>query len=472
MKKLNEKQKLLIVAGSAVLLCGLAGAGVWWAKDLAQQERDSVAAVRTQIQAAEAKIAKIPALERDVIILRECVHEYVKILPEERELSNFLRATNQFARQAGVVLDQAVPGKASAAGGSSKFDRYTYSLQFKGTLWQFMRFTNFFESYERFVNVRNFSLTADNRRKGSPQPGEDAIHQVQMTLETYVYTGTQKGKDVQIPNYANKKANLREDIFRNLTGMRRDRYEFKDQRGRRDIFVDPREPSGPVDKQGVPLLHQKKIIDEFTAQVQQLKGISQRAKDPAITIIERMQLERTLKQSLEEMRTKIADVNDKGLISFLPYRLHWTKQVVEQVDGLANDLARGAASNDRYLSELEIKQLLDTMRAAMINGDWEVAKQAYENSAERLDVPRTDPRHRAVVGVMQLYERTKAALEFSQLKLEIKGVAVSGNGRSGLILNGEVLQEGEYVNDNLLIKSVGREQVEFVFKGFTIVKTF
>jgi hypothetical protein len=73
--------------------------------------------------------------------------------------------------------------------------------------------------------------------------------------------------------------------------------------------------------------------------------------------------------------------------------------------------------------------------------------------------------------VRDLYLRANIALEFSSQKLDINGVVVNDDGRSGLILNGSVYQEGDYVSDELLIKAVGREQIEFVYKGFTLVKT-
>ena len=49
---------------------------------------------------------------------------------------------------------------------------------------------------------------------------------------------------------------------------------------------------------------------------------------------------------------------------------------------------------------------------------------------------------------------------------------VNGSGgRSGVLLNGEVFEEGEYVQDDLLVKQVEEEQVWFVFRGLTLVRT-
>jgi hypothetical protein len=48
---------------------------------------------------------------------------------------------------------------------------------------------------------------------------------------------------------------------------------------------------------------------------------------------------------------------------------------------------------------------------------------------------------------------------------------VSHGGRSGVLLNGEVYEEGDYISDDLLVKTVEEEQVWFVFRGLTLVRT-
>ena len=48
---------------------------------------------------------------------------------------------------------------------------------------------------------------------------------------------------------------------------------------------------------------------------------------------------------------------------------------------------------------------------------------------------------------------------------------VNGVGTSGVLLNGEVFEEGEFVQDDLLVKMVEEEKVWFVFRGLTLVRT-
>ena len=82
MAKMNDNQKIMVVGGVALALCAAAGGGVWWAKGLVEDKHTEIGTMRTEIQKAEAKIVKIPRVESDVIVLRENLHEYVKILPD------------------------------------------------------------------------------------------------------------------------------------------------------------------------------------------------------------------------------------------------------------------------------------------------------------------------------------------------------------------------------------------------------
>ena len=63
---------------------------------------------------------------------------------------------------------------------------------------------------------------------------------------------------------------------------------------------------------------------------------------------------------------------------------------------------------------------------------------------------------------------TKAA---AALDLDVQGVVVNGTGRSGVLMNGEVFEEGDYIADDLLVKMVEEEQIWFVFRGLTLVRT-
>ena len=71
-----------------------------------------------------------------------------------------------------------------------------------------------------------------------------------------------------------------------------------------------------------------------------------------------------------------------------------------------------------------------------------------------------------------MHIKVKTALEFRRLELKIQGVLVNHEGgRSGLLVNGSVYEEGEYLSAELMLRRVEEEQVYFVFRGLTLIRT-
>lgn len=471
MTKLTDNQKLLVVAGAAVLLSGIGGGGVWWAKGLVQEKVDSIDEMRTQIQAAQAKIRKIPKVEQDVIILRENLYEYVKMLPEQTEVNDFLRVTQNFQSQSQVEMSSFQPGRPTR--GKSPFEQYSYKFRIKATLWQFMHFMSLFEDYERFVQVKDFSLSGGSARDALN--GHDVVHQFNMTVETYVYRGSAGGSDVQIANYTHKVEKLREEIFEARQTIAKQGYKFQGQRGRRDIFVDPRESAmdrenGP---RGAPVKQQREIIDTLATLLADCEGIYSRLQDPSITIFDKYSLERRLRQQLTDLDSKVKDVNDKALISHAPLRLTWNREVIEPLARLTQQAEASGASetSQRWLTQEEMNSVMKRMGEDLKAGDILAAMERYDSVEDRIRVEQSDYRYKTYVKIESLYLRAKLAEEFGGLMLDISGICVNDDGKSGVILNGTVYEEGEYVDDQLLIKAVARDRVEFVYKGFTVVKT-
>ena len=477
MSRTNDKQRLLLIGATTVVLCGAAGGGIYWASGEVEVARGLIEETRQKIAAADAKIRMVPELERQVITLRETVKEYVKILPERQDLTTFVRAVHTFSSQAGVRVDRIAPapgGRSAARTGD--FEDWTYSFDFSASVWQFLKFTNFLENYDRFVKIKSFSLTAgsnDSAQPGEVPVGDDVQHKVSMVVETYVYTGAASGSPVTIPNYDSKRQALAEDIARNVQAIRLHRYDFRDSRGRRDIFVDPREFNyGDREGGGLPHQQQKKILDEFVGELTRIQAIYDKSREEGITIFERYGLERDLKLGLTEVTKKISDIEQQKVISYQPLKYQWVKNVVQVAEQIQRNMSSvGEAVEDRFLASHDIEALLAAMEKDMASGDLQLAKERFEAVKDRLAVPETDERYPVVLKVQDRYLRTTVAVEFSAQRLDISGVLVNDQGRSGVVLNGVVYQEGDQINEDLLVKAVGREQIEFVYRGFTLIKT-
>jgi Tfp pilus assembly protein PilO len=465
----TQKKLLLTIGGSALAVCLAAGGGIYYTLGCIDEIEQQIAEKEKATQLADQRIAQIPALEQEVIILRENLDEYVKILPSSKELSRFVRMLEQFDRQSGVESEGLVQKPRREVKGE-KFVPIEYSYEMSATLWQCLKFMNLVENFERFVSITDFSITAQTQR-GEPEMREgDVVHKVKLSLQTFVYAGKTEGKEVQIPEYEDKRDALREEIWNRMQAIRLDRYAHRGPNGRRDVLVDPRE-RGDSRLKGPTPAEQRTVLDRYITEIARLRDIQTRIRKQDTTLFEQYSLEKSLKEGIEQLSTNLE--NDAAVITYTPYRMRWAKEVVQPFDELRGAVAtaKADAAKDPYLSQAQLEQLVADMANDCSNGMLEQAKNRFEAAGNSIQIPASDPRHALAVEAKKWHVKASTAIEFKNLDLRVQGVVVNHAGKSGVLLNGEVYEEGDYVSDDLLVKMVEEEQVWFVFRGLTLVRT-
>jgi hypothetical protein len=379
---------------------------------------------------------------------------------------------NQFERQSGIQSTGLIPKRRSDAKSADRFTLIEYSYEMTATLWQCLKFMNLVENYERFVSISEFSITSGGNVKSEDTREGDVVHSVKLTLQTYTYNGKAGGKEAKIPDYETQRQALQEEIWKRLQAIRLDRYEHPGTQGRRDILVDPRE-RGDLRTEGPSPAEQRTLLERYIGEVVRLREMHQRSRKPDTTLFEQYALEKGLKAGLEKLGAEIE--GDANRVSYAPYRLRWAKEVAAPFDELRAMLEAPSpgvpGGGDPYLTLPEIQQLVADLDADCKSGQLEQAKTRFEAAAPRLGVPTGDPRHELAVLAKSWHVKASTALDFKGLDLRLQGVVVNHGGRSGVLLNGEVYEEGEYISDDLLVKMVEEEQVWFVFRGLTLVRT-
>jgi len=463
MARLTQKQTLLTIVGVTLSLCGASGGGVYWASDLIEVERVGIESKEKSIRAARKKIDKIPFVESKVIVLRENVANYVKILPQEAELTEFARDSQRFAALSGISIDRFVPVRGGAKGGA--FRRVTYQYYFQATLWKFMKFMNFFESYGRFARVRDFNLASS-----AASQGEDAVHDFRMTVETYVYNPSTTGTETQIANYDAKVESLRHEIAAAGSLDVREPYEYRGREGRRDIFVDPRH-TNPGD-QGTPLVDQRQMLEESGKTITDLRARWEHSLSDGVSMFERIELQRAVNTELKDFATRSRHITEGKLIQSPSLVARWFKEVQAPHKALLARVHNDEVSNGRFLTRSEFQGLMRSMRTKLQAGELESVVAQHSQTQARIDVPNSHQLYSMRLQVEGLATQAKIALEFSAIPLKITGVIVQAERKSGVILNGDVYEEGEYISEALFVKAVTEDEVRFVYKGFTLVKTW
>lgn len=468
----TQKKQLFAIGGGAGLVCALAVSGVFYAQGLIDEIDASIETKKQAIAAAETRIAQIPALEKEVIILRENLDDYVKILPDTKELNDFVRMLNQFERQSGIVGSGLVLKNSRASSGNERFTLVEYTYEGTATMWEFLKFINLIENYDRFVTISEFTIVSGDKGRQEELRSGDFVHTVRLTLQTYSYNGKPNGKDVTIPDYASQVEALSEEIWKRRQVIAIEKYAQKGHQGRRDVLVDPR-MRDDMDGKGASPAEQKAILERYIADVQALKEMQQRMRRQDTTMFEQYALEKRVREGLAKIATNFD--TDGGRLTYGPYRLRWTTDVVNPLEAVKTAIADGAKVDpkvvDPYLPAKELQQLVAQLEADCTAGQLEDAKQRYETVQARLNVPAGEARHALAVAAKAWHVKATTALDFRGLDLKLQGVVVNRGGRSGVLINGEVYEEGEYVSDDLLVKQVQEEQVWFVFRGLTLVRT-
>ena len=465
----TQKKILTTMGGVALGVCGLAAGGVYYTNGLIEEVDVKVASKNAAVLAADVKIKNIPVVEKEVIILRENLGEYVKILPDSRELTDFVRMLQKFEKQSGIRstgLIQSRAGKKSNA----LFTPIEYTYQMTATLWQGLKFMNLVENFERFVSVTAFSITPGQDDADTIE--DEVVHTISLTMQTFTYNKRGAKPDVTIPAYDDRKLELREEIWERMQAIRIDRYEHPGMQGRRDIFVDPRETSQGVGKDPSNA-EQRSIIEKHIGAIEQMNKTLDKIRAEGTSFPEQWSLEKTFKTDLAKTLATVEA--DASMIVYRPYRLRWSLEVMGPLDSLRQQISKPLDDlpmrNDPFMPSDEIATLIADMADDCNNGQLEQARDRYEAVMDRLAVPDDDARYRLAVDAKSWHHKATTALDFKGLELSVQGVVVNGAGTSGVLLNDEVFEEGDYIDADLLVKRVEEEQVWFVFRGLTLVRT-
>ncbi len=187
---MDERQKLIASIAAVVAVAAGLLYLIYRERTISAETEASIRNCRINIKTAEEKIAQIPALDAERTRLTEVVEEYVRILPDEKEVEALLETLSELKQEAGLVPDAIesftfVPEPAAAGrhATSANFQKYIRQVRLRATLFQFATFVNLLERYKRFIQVDSFNIR--------PQ-AEGMEHDINMQMSTFTYSRTKK----------------------------------------------------------------------------------------------------------------------------------------------------------------------------------------------------------------------------------------------------------------------------------------
>jgi len=453
---------LLVVGGSAVFL--------WYDWRKIKEGEAQIERTRQEVAVAREKKRKVPDLERDVIILRENLEEYVKVLPDESEVNDFVNKLNKFQDQSGVVILNLDDVKTrTRADSKDPFEKVVYKLKLRGTAQQFLTFANLLENYERFVRIASFDVASGTDKGGPGDKEGEPRHAINLTIETFVYNPgpVTKGQEkVEIREFKTKREALKEEIVRARSDLKILRYLLRKDLERRDPFLDPRRRAG-----GGPdadaLAQQKKFVTWAKEEVRLLRQLlDQEAQEP--NLIKKVELKREIDDRIKELDGKLVLAQKEKWITVAALAEDLRSKVREELEGIKR--RRNLSGGDAGLSEKELTVILSRMKEAFDRG--ELTRVVAQHSAveKKLALSPVSPRARELTGEINDLKRQALVIqEFGKRKIEIRGIVFQPVG-SVAIINNRVLEKGESLDDEVSVHDIREDEIEFLFRNVRVVR--
>jgi Tfp pilus assembly protein PilO len=459
----RHHKAFLVFAG---LLFAASAAGSWFTWKACGTLEVEAATLAGQIGTMKKKVSGIDDLETEVIVLRENVAGYIRILPNDAEVNEFFRTISAFQRDSGITIDDLEPQRARTKLQTSQvFDRAEYKLKFTATFRQLLKFIERLENHERFVSISEVKVKAGKRDE--KQAGEP-VHEVDLSLVTYVYLGDAAGKSVSIPAYDRKRDRLVDRIAEAREDLALERFQLLSDVMRRDPLVDPRPRRDEAGRNGQGLEDQRALFNRVTARLLEAGQVLDLMAETK-NVIREMELRVSAINMVAELQGQADEVGARGGFTDALLRRDWEKKVLPDLAKLRERVGgqtapEGGAGRPTRVRQLE--QALAAMEAHYEAGDYAACVKDFELIRISAAASGADPRVVELEGQMERYYlAAQTAVEFGKKQLDVTGLVVEAGAESVAIINHVVYRAGEAVEDDLVLVEIHEDRLVFEYRG-------
>lgn len=466
---MSERKHYMITLGAGLGCAAIAGGLIWWQSNKIDAAKDEVATLRQSITTSRQLLTGTNVLEREVLILRETEAAIKEILPDEEGVNALVKQLRDFETESEVRITGLNP-KANPNGPQNRnqFDKVAYTITLEADVFQLLDFMDRIESHSRFMAIRDFKLTSATRK--SVEDTGYARHRVSMDVETYVYEPQDVSNSVKIEGYDRKRELLLGEISRRRQALKLDQFDYHGPRGRRDPWVDPRVPVNMGVENGLTIEQQLELVEDFVDRIHAADALwldVQAAENVIHEMTKRAELEEMLIAIDEDLRRTEED----GAIRFGPSLRRMERDVHAPLAQLREGLAETEGNRGPSLEVMD--ELLATMTNHLTLGEFALAHDAFDTIEPRLALAEVDPERRALVARLRdLADRAQAAIEFQEMSLDVGGYVIGEDLRPYVLIDGTPYTEGDFIDnrEDLMIRSIQEEQIEFVYRGVILIR--
>lgn len=454
-----------IIGGGSLCALGL-GAAIWLQNKSIEETRVEVAGMRTNIDSSRKLIEGTPALEREVIVLRELTEVMKSILPDNDDVNNLVRTLQTFCDETGLRTTN-LKKKADNTRGKSEFDKVGYTLQLEGDTFQLLKFLDRVEGHARFMRVPNFQVASNAR--GATDKNAATTHRIQIDVETFVYDKKKDDKQAKIDGYDRKRDLLLGEINRRKLALTVSNYTYRGARGRRDPFIDPRVPIQGDGESALSVQEQMDLVQGLFDRTQAVLAKWEEVKTAENVIVE-MMTRSELESQLTKLEEDVRRVEAEKSVRYVPSERRLSIEVSSVLNGLRAELSAVAA--DRGPSEAQLKQVEETMLSHLERAEYKLALEAFGLIEKELAIAKADPLRKPLVErIDELARESRTVLEFEKVKMTITGVLIAGN-RACALINGKTLFVGDMFDGEILVRDIKPDEIEFIFRGVIFARQF
>lgn len=470
MSRLNDKQTLLATIAVPVLLIGGVGYLAWsdyqkiHAAELSDEHPEAAEITDPEqfgelrkIQEIEKEMARlqgeadlIAKREQDVIVYREITKRDAAVLPDDDFVNQLATTINDFGQQTGVEVTSV--GELNTVGAAGQaIARVPIRLSLRGSFDQFLRFLNLFESLNRIVNTRGFSINAGQRI--SDDPSEPVVHGIQLELETYKYTpGVNLAKPVVIANYERRRDDpVIQKLVKQQKAARVETYQLKPRINRRDPLVDPRRSQAGPEDGGVSQKdyeEQRRLLEKLKHEIDTLREDIRLEKQylEEHKYLQYVQIKSLNDEKIQALEPQVREAGQKISVSEL--RDQFTDDVAVPFDKMAADRGQKGQAEILVVEKKHVAPFVEEARNGFDAQKYEECVQTARRLDDFLVQKNRKVAEDAVPLVAQVREFGRQAgvmVEFLAMKLEVNGL-IRRPSASIVILNGRSRKPGDFVD--------------------------
>ena len=256
------------------------------------------------------------------------------------------------------------------------------------------------------------------------------------------------------------------EISQRTAELRFKPYEYHGERGRRDPWIDPRVEVEDEGEQ-MSIEDQLNLVADLVDRTHAAELVFNEAK-AAENVVTEMKSLAKLDEMLAVLDADIKKVQDTRVLSYLLAQKRFENQVVDVVSRLHYDNSHTDAAQGPSVALL--KQTVETMEKHVKAQEWDDAIDVYKSIEPRLEGAVGDDRVALAQNIEELKHLCDTVLEFEAIPLDIRGIACHENMRPVALINGESVTEGELVGNELIVRNILPQQVEFAFRGLVLAR--